>query len=106
MPAETPMPAPAPDAARALPADDPSIFSLDLRGLRQRWAAQSARPAISAETMTGMDRLAQQLGYSQERLMEHAGTAVAAAVRALAVDVGRWGTGPDRDPVRPGQQRR
>ena len=26
--------------------------------------------------------------------MEHAGTAVAAAVRALAVDVGRWGTGP------------
>jgi NAD(P)H-hydrate epimerase len=41
-----------------------------------------------------MDRLAQQLGYSQDRLMEHAGTAVAAAVRALAVDVGRWGTGP------------
>lgn len=26
--------------------------------------------------------------------MEHAGTAVAAAVRALAVDTGRWGTGP------------
>ena len=26
--------------------------------------------------------------------MEHAGTAVAAAVRALAVDLDRWGTGP------------
>jgi NAD(P)H-hydrate epimerase len=26
--------------------------------------------------------------------MEHAGTAVAAAVRALAADLGRWGTGP------------
>jgi NAD(P)H-hydrate epimerase len=26
--------------------------------------------------------------------MEHAGTAVAAAVRALAVDLGRWGSGP------------
>ena len=26
--------------------------------------------------------------------MEHAGTAVAAAVHALAVDTGRWGTGP------------
>ena len=26
--------------------------------------------------------------------MEHAGTAVAAAVRALATDLGRWGTGP------------
>ena len=38
--------------------------------------------------------------------MEHAGTAVAAAVRALAVDVGPVGHRADRDPVRPGQQRR
>ncbi len=44
--------------------------------------------------MTGADRRAQALGVSEERLMEHAGTAVAAAVRALAVDTGRWGTGP------------
>ena len=94
MPAKTPPPTPAPDAVGTLPADDPSIFTLDLRGLRQRWAAQSARPAISAEAMTGTDRRALALGSSQERLMEHAGTAVAAAVRALAVDVGRWGTGP------------
>jgi hydroxyethylthiazole kinase-like uncharacterized protein yjeF len=94
MPASTPMPAPAPDAAGALPADDPSIFTLDLRGLRHRWAARSELSPISAETMTGTDRLAQALGTPQERLMEHAGTAVAAAVRALAVDVGRWGSGP------------
>jgi NAD(P)H-hydrate epimerase len=49
---------------------------------------------MSAEAMTGADRRAQALGVAEERLMEHAGTAVAAAVRALAVDLGRWGTGP------------
>ena len=44
--------------------------------------------------MRGADRRAQALGVSEERLMEHAGTAVAAAVKALAVDTGRWGKGP------------
>ena len=42
----------------------------------------------------GADRRAQALGYPELRLMEHAGTAVAAAVRALASDLERWGTGP------------
>jgi ADP-dependent NAD(P)H-hydrate dehydratase / NAD(P)H-hydrate epimerase len=92
------MPAPArptsTDAASPLPADDPSIFTMDLRGLRARWAANASLPAISAETMTGTDRRAQALGVPELRLMEHAGTAVAAAVRALAADLGRWGTGP------------
>jgi hydroxyethylthiazole kinase-like uncharacterized protein yjeF len=92
------MPAPAhpttPDSAPPLPADDPSIFEMDLRGLRHRWAAQAALPPISAETMTGMDRRAQALGVPELRLMEHAGTAVAAAVRALATDLDRWGNGP------------
>ncbi len=88
------MPAPAPDAAGPLPADDPSIFGLDLRGLRGRWNSRSQLGPISAEAMAGTDLRAQALGYPQERLMEHAGTAVAAAVRALAVDVGRWGSGP------------
>ena len=92
------MPAPvwssSPDAAPPLPADDPAIFEMDLRGLRRHWASQAALPAISAETMTGADRRAQALGYPELRLMEHAGTAVAAAVRALATDLGRWGTGP------------
>ena len=77
-----------------LPANDPAIFDMDLRALRNRWADRAAMPAIGAEAMTGADRRAQALGVSEERLMEHAGTAVAAAVRALAVDTGRWGTGP------------
>jgi hydroxyethylthiazole kinase-like uncharacterized protein yjeF len=85
---------PTSDPAPPLPADDPAIFEMDLRGLRRHWALQAALPAISAETMTGADRRAQALGYPELRLMEHAGTAVAAAVRALAVDVERWGTGP------------
>lgn len=92
------MPAPArsttPDAAPPLPADDPSIFEMDLRGLRRHWAARAALPAISAETMTGADARAQALGYPELRLMEHAGTAVAAAVKALATDLDRWKTGP------------
>ena len=67
---------------------------MDLRGLRTRWAAQADLPPISAETMVGADARAQALGFPQDRLMEHAGTAVAAAVRALAVDLERWGTGP------------
>jgi len=94
MPTDATSPAPASDLAPRLPADDPEIFMLDLRGLRQRWAARAALPAISAEMMTGADLKAQALGYPQERLMEHAGTAVAAAVRALATDVDRWGHGP------------
>jgi hydroxyethylthiazole kinase-like uncharacterized protein yjeF len=83
-----------PDPGGLLPADDPAIFEMDLRGLRQRWATRAALPPISAETMTGADRRAQALGYPELRLMEHAGTAVAAAVKALATDLGRWGTGP------------
>ena len=81
-------------AASRLPADDPALFELDLRGLRQRWADRAGLPAIGAEAMRGADRSAQALGVPEERLMEHAGTAVAAAVKALAVDTGRWGTGP------------
>jgi NAD(P)H-hydrate epimerase len=80
--------------ALPLPADDPTLFELDLRGLRERWSGQASLPAIGAETMTGADRRAQALGVSEERLMEHAGTAVAAAARALAVDTGRWDLGP------------
>lgn len=93
----TPTPAPVADPADGavpLPADDPAIFGLDLRGLRTRWASRAALPAIGAEAMTGADRRAQAMGVPEERLMEHAGTAVAAAVKALAEDTGRWGTGP------------
>jgi NAD(P)H-hydrate epimerase len=82
------------DGSLPLPANDPDLFALDLRGLRRRWADRAALNAISAEAMTGADRRAQAVGIPEERLMEHAGTAVAAAVRALAVDLERWGTGP------------
>ena len=77
-----------------LPADDPTLFELDLRGLRDRWAPTAARPPMTAEAMVGADRKAQALGVAGERLMEQAGTATAAAARALAVDTERWGRGP------------
>ena len=41
-----------------------------------------------------------------QRLMEHAGAAVAAAVKAIAEATERWTQGPDPDPVRARQQRR
>lgn len=80
---------PTPDrAARAsrgprLPADDPTLFELDLAGLAARWAEAMHRAPITAAEMTGADAKAQRLGASGSRLMEHAGTAVAAAARAL-----------------------
>ena len=82
------------DGAVPLPANDPAIFELDLRGLRRRWAGRAGLPPIGAEAMAGADRRAQALGVPEERLMEHAGTAVAAAVKALAIDTDRWGAGP------------
>jgi NAD(P)H-hydrate epimerase len=44
--------------------------------------------------MIGADRRAQALGVPAERLMEHAGTAVAAAARALAADTERAASRP------------
>lgn len=74
-------------AARAprLPADDATLFELDLAGLAARWAEAMDRAPINAAEMTGMDVKAQRLGVTGGRLMEHAGTAVAAAGRALMV---------------------
>jgi hydroxyethylthiazole kinase-like uncharacterized protein yjeF len=89
----TPPATPAPGRSTPLPADDPELFDLDLRGLRERWADAGARSAIGAEAMTGADRRAQALGMTGDRLMEHAGTAVAAAVKALALATDRWGKG-------------
>jgi ADP-dependent NAD(P)H-hydrate dehydratase / NAD(P)H-hydrate epimerase len=77
-----------------LPGDDPTLFELDLRGLRARWAPTAARAPMTAEAMVGADRRAQLLGVSGERLMEQAGIATAAAARALAIDTERWGRGP------------
>jgi NAD(P)H-hydrate epimerase len=72
-------------ASVPLPADDPALAALSLDELELRWADAAARTPISAEQMTGTDRKAQALGVPGETLMEHAGTAVAAAARALAV---------------------
>ena len=68
-----------------LPADDPELQALTLDELEQRWADAGTRAAISGETMTGLDRKAQAGGIPGETLMEHSGTAVAAAAHALAV---------------------
>lgn len=80
-----------PAATPPLPADDPALATLSLDELELRWAESAARGAISAEAMTGADRKAQALGISGETLMEHAGTAVAAAARALLAHNGREG---------------
>ena len=77
-----------------LPADDPTLFEVDLRGLRDRWAPTAARPPMTAEAMVGADHRAQLLGVPGQRLMEQAGIATAAATRALALDTERWGHGP------------
>jgi len=88
--------APIPAAADStpLPADDPDLFGLDLRDLRRRWSATADRPPIGSEAMTGADLKAQKLGIPGQRLMEHAGAAVAAAVKALADATDRWRKGP------------
>lgn len=68
-----------------LPADDAELADMTLDELALRWAGAAARSAISSEAMTGADRKAQAQGVAGEWLMEHAGTAVAAAARALAI---------------------
>jgi NAD(P)H-hydrate epimerase len=74
-----------------LPANDPDLAHLSLDELELRWAEAASRAAITAEAMTGADRKAQALGMPGEELMEHAGTAVAAAARALVAFNGREG---------------
>ena len=77
-----------------LPADDSSLFTLSIDELAERWAEAAARTPLGAEAMTGADRRAQRQGIPGLQLMEHAGTAVAAAARALADDSATWGRGP------------
>ena len=90
----TALPSAAADSTTPLPADDPELFGLDLRGLRRRWAGAADRSPIGSEAMTGADLKAQKLGVPGQRLMEHAGAAVAAAVKAIAVATDRWRKGP------------
>ena len=91
---------PTPDSTRSvaaatdvLPADDADLMGLDLRALRRRWAGAATRGPIGSEAMTGADIKAQKLGVPGQRLMEHAGAAVAAAVMAIAEATERWKKG-------------
>ena len=83
-----------PDVPAPLPTEDPTLFGLSLEGLAVRWARSMESAPIGAETMRGADRRAQAMGISGTRLMENAGCAVAAAIKALAVKTGRWQKGP------------
>lgn len=82
------------DPIELLPADDPELIGLDLRALRRRWAGAAARAPFGSEAMAGADKRAQAMGVPGQRLMEHAGVAVAAAVRAIAEATDRWAKGP------------
>jgi NAD(P)H-hydrate epimerase len=83
-----------PNVPSPLPAEDAAIFGLTLDGLALRWVRATDSAPIGAEAMTGADRRAQAMGVSSGWLMENAGCAVAAAVKALAVQTERWGKGP------------
>jgi NAD(P)H-hydrate epimerase len=80
-----------PSRTPPLPGNDPVLATLSLDELELRWADAAARGAISAQAMTGADRKAQAHGIPSDQLMEHAGTAVAAAARALLVHNAREG---------------
>jgi len=83
-----------PEGRIPLPADDATLFELDLDGLAGRWADAMSRAPMTAEEMTGADVRAQRMGVAGIRLMEQAGSAVAAVAHALAVTGGRWEAGP------------
>jgi hydroxyethylthiazole kinase-like uncharacterized protein yjeF len=74
-----------------LPLDDDAIFDTDtdIDFLTERWRKQAALGAMTAAEMRGADAKAQRLGMPGEWLMEQAGTAVAAATRALMISADR-----------------
>ena len=86
---------PMPVADETLPVADERLLepSLDLAELARLWAPYGSRRAMTAEQMTGADRKAQRLGVSGRELMEQAGTAVAAAARALLNSTDRPSSG-------------
>ena len=74
-----------------LPVSDPTLFaqSTDIDVLTDRWRAQASLEPVTGAEMRGTDARAQRLGVAGEWLMEQAGTAVAAAARALMVSTDR-----------------
>ena len=75
---------------------DPWLFTdeHDLDALAEHWREAAGRSPISAEQMRGADRRAQAMGIPGRLLMERAGAAVAAAVRALLLETDRGDSGP------------
>lgn len=84
-----------PVADETLPVIDARLSEpgLDLEALALHWAAYSARRAMTAEQMVGADLRARRLGVTGRELMEQAGTAVAAAARALLNSTDRPSSG-------------
>ncbi len=82
-------------ATETLPVSDARLAEpqLDLESLTRLWAPYAARRAMTAEQMVGADRKARRLGVSGRELMEQAGTAVAAAARALLNSTDRPSSG-------------
>jgi NAD(P)H-hydrate epimerase len=82
-------------ADETLPVTDARLSepALDLDTLARHWATYGARRAMTAEEMRGADRRAQRMGMSGRELMEQAGTAVAAAARALLNSTDRHSSG-------------
>lgn len=80
-----------PSTGLLLPARDASIFGpdVDIARLVHYWDAQARLRPMTAEQMRGAEVRAQRLGIPAEQLMEDAGTAVAAAARALMMSADR-----------------
>jgi NAD(P)H-hydrate epimerase len=80
-----------PTTGLALPVADDLLFApdTDLDGLAAHWDPQARLRLMTAEEMRGADARAQRMGAPGEWLMEQAGTAVAAAARALSLAAGR-----------------
>jgi len=74
-----------------LPTADTALFEAgtDVDDLTRRWQAQAALRPMTGEQMRGADVRAQRSGIPGAQLMEEAGTATAAAARALMVSMTR-----------------
>lgn len=85
----------APSTDEMLPTDDPASSDpeLDVDALAEHWARYAARRPMTAEQMRGADVRAQRLGVAGRELMEQAGTAVAAAARAVLRSTDRPSSG-------------
>jgi hydroxyethylthiazole kinase-like uncharacterized protein yjeF len=82
-------------ADEVLPIDDEALADpdLDIDALARHWAPYADRQPMTAEQMRGADTRAQRLGVSGTQLMEQAGTAVAAAARAVLNSTDRPSSG-------------